>query len=76
MLSQVQYDALTLEQKKWVSRPPVPEEQIKTLVDIAITLHSRQLDQSRDWRWWVAIATSFIGVIVGAFLGAALGGKK
>jgi hypothetical protein len=69
MLSQVEFDALPANQKKLASRPPVPEAQIKTLVDIAITLHSRQTDQHRDWRWWVPIVISFIGSLVGAFLG-------
>lgn len=66
MLSQEEFDALPANKKKWVSRPPVPETQIKTLVDIAITLHARQVEQHRDWRWWVPIAASFVGTLIGA----------
>lgn len=79
MLSQVEFEALPADKKKWVSRPPVPEAQIKTLVDIAITLHSRQLEQHRDWRWWVPVVMSFVGSVLGAILGVlgvAFGGKK
>src|ERR1051325_10327333 len=52
MLSLAEFEQLPATEKRWVSRPPVPETQVKTLVDIAITLHSRQLEQKRDWRWW------------------------
>ena len=60
------YEALT-EQEKTV-RPAVPEAQIETLVDMAINLHSNELEASRDWRWWIAPAVSFAGSFVGAIL--------
>jgi hypothetical protein len=76
MLAQAEFDALSADQRKWVSRPPVPEAQIKTLVDIAITLHARQDEQHRDWRWWVPIVASFVGSLVGAIIGIWGVGKK
>ncbi len=69
MLSQMEFDALPADQKRWASRPPVPEAQIKTLVDVAITLHARQQEQRRDWRWWVPIGASFIASGLGALVG-------
>jgi hypothetical protein len=71
MLTQAEFQALTPDEKKWVSRPPVPETQIKTLIDIAVTLHARQEEQRRDWRWWVPLVMSFIGSIAGAVIGVA-----
>jgi hypothetical protein len=76
MLSQAEFDALPADQKLWVSRPPIPEAQIKTLVDIAITLHASQQEQRRDWRWWVPIVMSFIGSAIGAIVGVWGVGKK
>ena len=69
MLSQDEYEELSEKEKLLVSRPPIPEPQIGTLVDIAITLHARQTDQHRDWRWWVPIVVGFIGSGIGAIIG-------
>lgn len=53
-------------------RGPVPENQIKTLLDTAIELHQREIDAFRDWRWWVApvlaVFSSFIGAVLGGLL--------
>lgn len=68
MLSQKEFDALTDEEKRWVSRPPLTDEQVKTLVDIAITLHEHQQNQKRDWRWKVPVIASFLGSLVGTIL--------
>jgi len=78
ILTDDEYDALSEEDKKDVSRPPLSEAQIKILTDIAINLHARALEASRDWRWWVAPALSFGGSFVGAmfaFVAAAKFGK-
>lgn len=69
LLSQNEFEALSAEEMKLVSRPPVPETQIETLVDIAITLHAKQEDQNRDRRWWIPIVASFLGSVVGATIG-------
>jgi hypothetical protein len=73
MLSQPEFAALTAEEKKSVTRPPVPEPQLKTLVEMAITLHARQQEQGRDWRWWVPSMMGFVGSIVGAAIGVWFG---
>jgi hypothetical protein len=72
MLTQAEYEELPNDQKANVSRPPVPEEQINTLVDIAVTLHEKQLELHRDWRWWVPVIFGFIGSIVGALIGSSI----
>jgi hypothetical protein len=64
-----EYNKLSEEEKKYYSRPPVPESQIKTLMDLAITLHQRAIDQARDWRWWVAPVLAFAGSFIGALIG-------
>jgi hypothetical protein len=76
LLSQSELDELTPEQKKWVSRPPVSEAQIKTLVEMAITLHASEQEQRRDWRWWVPSVMGFVGSIVGAAIGVWFGTRK
>jgi hypothetical protein len=65
MLTVAEYEALPEAERRWVSRPPVPEDQIRTLVDIAITLHARQQEQHRDWRWWIPSLTTFVAAVLG-----------
>lgn len=45
-------------------RPPLDGGQVKELLASAVTLHDRQVDQSRAWRIWLPL----IGVLVGAGL--------
>jgi hypothetical protein len=68
MVTNKEYGALTEQEKQKVGRPPVPEAQIKTLIDMAINLHGEALEASRDWRWWIAPAVSFAGSFVGAIV--------
>jgi hypothetical protein len=68
MITNKQYESLTEQAKRKVGRPAVPEAQIKTLIDMAINLHGKALETSRDWRWWIAPAVSFAGSFVGAIV--------
>ncbi|MEQ9691790.1 MAG: hypothetical protein RLO48_18885 [Bauldia litoralis] len=74
MLSQLEFNALADSDKGFVSRARVPDQEIKTLIDIAIELHAKAREQHTDWRWWVPIVASFFGsliaVLVGLWLGA------
>ena len=69
-----EFDGLTNEQQGYVSRVRVPEGEIKTLIDIAVELHSKAREQHIDWRWWVPTAASFVGALLAVLLGQALGG--
>jgi hypothetical protein len=69
LLTNIEFKKLTGEQKKLVSRPPVPPDQIQTLIDVAIALHAKAHEQQRDWRWWVPIAASFAGSLLAVLLG-------
>ena len=73
MLTQSEFDALSADDKRWVSRPSVPDQEIKTLIDIAIELHAKAREQHADWRWWVPIVASFLGSLVAVLLGLAFG---
>jgi hypothetical protein len=68
LLTQKEYEALSDDERRWVSRPPLTDDQVKTLVEIAVTLHGHQQDASRDWRWMVPVVASFAGSIVGTVL--------
>jgi len=74
-LSVQEYKALTEDQKDRVSRDPLTPEDIKTLVDTAINLHSRALESEHARKWWIPLASSAIGGLVGAVLGVFLHAK-
>jgi hypothetical protein len=71
MLSQAEFDALSDPDKRFVSRPRVPDQEVKTLIDIAIELHAKAREQHTDWRWWVPIVASFFGSLIAVLLGLA-----
>lgn len=62
-------------QKARVSRSPLSQDEIASLIQTAVELHSRALDQSKDRRWWLPVLTASIGAVsgmVGTLLGAFL----
>lgn len=74
MLTMTQLEALPEADKAFVSRPPVPEQQIKTLIEIAVELHTKAREHHTDWRWWVPIVASFAGSLIAVLLGLAFRG--
>jgi hypothetical protein len=52
-----------------VGRPPLTTETVKELVNVALSIHDRELTQSRAWHVWLPLA----GVVLGATLVWALG---
>jgi hypothetical protein len=71
-LSVEEFKALADDQKHRVSRDPLTPEDIKALIDTAISLHSRALESEHERKWWIPLVSSAIGGLVGAILGAFL----
>lgn len=71
-LSVEELDALPEEQKKRISRDTLTPEDIKTLLDTAVSLRSRALEAEHERKWWIPLVSSAIGGLVGAILGAFL----
>jgi len=57
-----------------VSREPLSAGDIRTLIDTAVDLHSRALDQQKEKRWWLPLVTA-VAALLGAVLGAWLKGR-
>lgn len=56
-----------------ISRTPLGTSEIGTLIDAAISLHSRALEHRRESRWWVPILVALVAAIsglTGAIVGA------
>lgn len=68
-----EYRSLTKEQKKRISRNPLTNSDISTLINTAIELHSREIDRKKDSRWWITGAIGLAGVIIGAVIKAIAG---
>ena len=64
-----EYGELTKEQKKRISRNPLPDSGVSTLISAAIDIHSRELDRKKASRWWVPVLVTLISVITGAIIG-------
>jgi hypothetical protein len=70
-LTNAEYEKLTEPQHLRVSRNPLTPDDIQALITTAIHLHARALEQLKEKRWWLPLASA-IGALIGAVLGAAI----
>jgi len=68
------------DEKRWsLTTKPLAGDQIQTLLNTAIGLHTRAIEELLAARWWIpliAAVLGFAGAIVGTFLSAYLGLHK
>lgn len=64
-----QREALSEKEKAELHRKPLTADQISALMNIVVELHARALAQAQESRWWIPIASSFAGGLLGATLG-------
>lgn len=69
-ISRETYKGLTDSQKRRISRMPLTNSDISTLLNTAINLHGGELDHKKDSRWWISGAIGLAGVILGAIIKA------
>jgi hypothetical protein len=48
-----------------LSRPPLDTAEISKLVDIAVSVHEREINHQQERRWWFAAVMAVIGLFVG-----------
>jgi hypothetical protein len=72
-ISREEFRALTDEAKQRISRTPLTNSDISTLINTAINLHSREIEHKKDSRWWITGAIGLVGVILGAVINALAG---
>ena len=72
VLPRDEYYAMDKTAKERVSRNRLTPDDIKTLIDTAINLHARALEEQKERRWWLPLA-SVIGGLIGGILGALIG---
>ena len=57
--------------EKKISRRPLRPEETTALIDIAVKLHERAIEDQKAKLWWIPVLSailSFIGAIVGVLL--------
>ena len=60
----VKLTSLSEEEKKRISRRPLTNEDISTLMSTAINLHSKALEQKQERRWWIPGVLGFVAGLV------------
>ena len=68
-----EYNELLPDQKERITRNPLSNSDISTLVNTAINLHSREIENKKDSRWWISGVIGLVGVILGAVIKALAG---
>lgn len=70
-----EFRSMSDSEKARISRSPLSHGEMASLIQTAVELHSRAMDQAKDRRWWLPVLTAFIGAasgIAGTLLGALL----
>jgi len=68
-LSFQEFNALNDEEKKRISRTPLSGEEITVLIQTAIELHSRSIEQNKEYRWLSNPLLSILGGVLAVFIG-------
>lgn len=68
-LSPDEYNDLNSIELSQISRAPLNSTDISVLINTAINLHTRALEQNREHRWLSSPLFSLLGVALGALLG-------
>ena len=68
LITREEYRSRDTKAQSRVTRAPLEDAQITTLVRTAIDLHDRAMAHRREARWWIPIAAGFLGIALGAFL--------
>lgn len=64
-IEKADFGTLSAEQKQRISRSPLRQDEIASLIQTAVELHSRALEQTKDRRWWLPVLTALIAAISG-----------
>lgn len=70
-ITKEEFKGLSDAEKQRISRTPLNSQEIATLIDTAINLHSRALEHRRDNRWLLTGLIGLGGVLIGALITAA-----
>lgn len=67
-LSLTEYQALSAPELASISRSPLNSSDVSVLINTAINLHARAIEQNREYRWLSSPLFSLLGVVLGGLL--------
>lgn len=67
-ISTAEYARLSPAERRRISRMPLSSSEIETLINTAISMHDHALARKRDGRWWVPLASAFVGALLGGLI--------
>lgn len=70
-ITRQQFKDMGDEERIYISRRPLEPSELTALINVAISLHERAIDEHKANKWWVHIAVAFLAFF-GALIGAAL----
>lgn len=68
LITMQQFFNLPAAQRKHISRLPLTSEQIVSLIDVAVKLHTQAIARRKELRWWVAMIIGLLSSFTGAFV--------
>ncbi|AXS88629.1 hypothetical protein ACN5ZH_000305 [Pseudomonas aeruginosa] len=68
-----QFKAIPQGERSHFSRRPLSSEQMLSLIDVAVKLHTQAAVRRQELRWWVSVVVSVLAGLVGAMIGATWG---
>lgn len=72
-ITRAEFETLEPEERLRVSRNRLSADDIRSLIQAAIDLHARALEQQRERRWWIPLIASGAGGLLGAVIGVFFG---
>jgi hypothetical protein len=69
LVDRVDREARDTAGKARISRAPLSESELQLLIELAVNLHKKALEDRRDARWWMPLLIAAIGLF-GVWLGA------
>ena len=67
-ISSDEFEKISSDEQKRISRKPLTGDEILTLINTAINLHTRAIEQNKEYRWLSSPLFSLLGVVLGAFI--------
>ena len=70
LITEEEFDALSEEEQYKLDRAPLPNSDVKTLIETALKLHQTAVELKNEHRWKWQLAVPLLGSILGAIIGA------
>lgn len=67
-LSPEELEAVPDGERSKISRAPLSSDQVTSLIEVAIKIHTQAIARRAELRWWVPVLVGAIGIAIGALI--------